>query len=190
METLTSIKEVMNEAHARMKKSEEALKREFHALRTGRASTAMVEGIQVDYYGAMTPLKQLATISTPEPRQILIQPWDTSGVNGIVKAIQEANLGFNPMSDGKVIRINVPELTNERRAEVTKVAKKYAEESRISIRAARKDANEAIKRLEKDGTVSEDESRKAHDDVQKATDQHIKNVDEALKHKEEEINVV
>lgn len=190
METLSSIKDILSETNARMQKAEAALKNEFHALRTGRASTAMVEGIHVDYYGAMTPLKQLANISTPEARQILIQPWDASAVKAIEKAIQEANLGFNPMNDGKILRINIPELTNERRVEITKVAKKYAEESRISIRAARKEANDAIKRLEKDGSIAEDDSRKAHDDVQKATDDHIKHVDDMIKRKEEDIHTI
>jgi ribosome recycling factor len=190
METLTSIKDILHEANARMLKSEEAIKREFQALRTGRASVALVEGIHVNYYNALTPLKQLASISTPEPRQILIQPWDVSQIASVVKGIQEANLGLNPISEGKIIRITVPELTNERRTEVMKVARKYAEESRVSIRASRKEANDAIKRLEKDGTAAEDESHKAHDEVQKATDKHIKNVDELLKHKEEEINQV
>ncbi len=190
METLNSIKEILHEANLRMLKSEDALKHEFQALRTGRASTALVEGVQVHYYSSLTPLKQLASISTPEPRQILVQPWDVSQMASVVKGIQEANLGLNPVVEGKVIRITVPELTNERRAEVTKVAHKYAEESRVSIRASRKEANDAIKRLEKAGIASEDESRRAHDEVQKATDKHIKNVDELLKHKEEEINLV
>ncbi|MFC1809306.1 ribosome recycling factor, partial [Candidatus Omnitrophota bacterium] len=167
METLTSLKEILHEANVRMQKSEEALKREFQSLRTGRASTALVEGIQVDYYNALTPLKQLASISTPEPRQILIQPWDVTQIKSVVKSIQEANLGLNPINDGKVVRIQVPELTDERRGEITKVARKYAEESRISIRAARKEANDAVKRLEKDGTAPEDEAKKAHDDIQK-----------------------
>ncbi|MBN1492513.1 MAG: ribosome recycling factor [Candidatus Omnitrophica bacterium] len=190
METLASLKEVVHETNQRMQKAEEALKREFQSLRTGRASTALVEGIHVNYYNAMTPLKQLASLSTPEPRQILIQPWDVSQISSVVKAIQEANLGLNPINDGKIIRITIPELTNERRSEVTKVARKYAEESRISIRAARKEANDAIKRLEKDGTAPEDDAKKAHDDVQKTTDKHIKNVDEMLKQKETEINEI
>jgi len=188
METLSSIKEILNEVNARMRKADEALKRELHSLRTGRASTSLVDGLHVDYYGAMTPLKQLATISTPEARTIMIQPWDMGAMQGIVRAVQEANLGLNPINDGKVVRISVPELTNERRAEISKVAHKYGEESRISVRTARKEANDAIKRLEKAGAASEDDAKKARDDVQKVTDNHIKVVDELIKQKEQEIN--
>lgn len=190
METLTNVKDILKEVSGRMRKTEDALKKEFQSLRTGRASAALVEGIHVNYYNAITPLKQLATISVPEARTLSIQPWDMSALDSIVKGIQEAKIGLNPMSDGKVIRIQVPDLTQERRAEITKVARKYAEESRISVRAARKEANTAIKRLEKESAVSEDDSRKAQDEIQKATDLFIKDIDALLKVKEEEIQQV
>ena len=190
METLSSVKDILKEVEKRMEKSKEALHKEFQSLRTGRASAALVEGVQVNYYNALTPLKQLATISAPEPRSISIQPWDMSGVNSIMKGIQDAKLGLTPVTDGKIIRIQVPELTDERRSELTKVAKKYAEESRVSVRGGRKEANDALKRLEKDGAISEDESHTAHEEVQKLTDRFIKQMDELLSQKEKDINTV
>lgn len=189
MQALT-IDDIFSESESRMKKAEDALHKEYQGLRTGRASTALVEGVMINYYNATTPLKQLATISTPEPRTISIQPWDVGAVDSIVKSITEANLGLNPMSDGKVVRIQVPELTDERRQEISKVAKKYAEDSRVSVRNVRKEANDCSKKLQKEGAISEDDSKKAQDKIQKLTDKYIKLIDDLLARKEEEINRV
>ena len=190
MDSLVDVGSILKEVNSRMLKTEDALKSEFNGLRTGRASAALVESIQVDYYGARTPINQMGSINCPEPRQIVIQPWDATALDAISKAIQDAQLGVNPIVDGNVVRINIPELTDERRVEITKVAKKYAEECRVSVRSVRKEANDAIKKLQKDSSISEDESKKAQEDVQKATDSHIKHIDELLKKKEEEIKQV
>lgn len=190
MDSLADISSVLKEVNSRMVKTEEALKHEFNGLRTGRASAALVESIQVDYYGARTPINQMGSINCPEPRQIVIQPWDATALDAVSKAIQDAQIGVTPVVDGNVVRISIPELTDERRTEITKVAKKYAEECRVSVRSVRKEANDAIKKLLKDSVISEDESKKAQEDVQKATDSHIKNIDTLLKRKEDEIHQI
>lgn len=166
------------------------VKKEFSGLRTGRASTALLENVVVDAYGSKMPLNQVGSVSVPEPRLLSVSVWDKGLAKSVEKAIREANLGLNPMSDGTLIRVPIPPLTSERRAELTKVAHKYAENARVAIRNVRRDGNEALKKMEKDGVISQDEHRKHHDEVQKMTDQYIAKVDEALKHKEGEITQV
>ena len=170
-----------------MKKALKALNDEFNTLRTGRASTALFDKIRVEYYGNPTPLNQVATISVPEARLVVIQPWDKSVVGEIEKAIQKSELSLNPNNDGKVIRIAIPPLTEERRQEYVKVAKNMAEQSRVSIRNSRRDANEDMKKAQKDGTISEDDLKRAEDDIQKLTDKYIDEVNLALEEKEKEI---
>lgn len=187
MQSLGSVSEIMKECKDRMQKAVETTKTDFSQVRTGRASSALVESIMVDYYGATTPLKQLANISVPEARTIVIQPWDVSALESVEKAIIASELGLNPNNDGKIIRINVPSLTEERRDELDKYIKKLAEEHRVSVRNIRREANEAAKKLQKDSTITEDDARKATDDIQKLTDESIKQIDELLKHKEKEI---
>ncbi len=184
---MATLKEVMGEAHDKMKKTAEAVHREFGTVRTGRASTSLVEGIKVDYYGTPTPLKQLANISTPDPKLIVIQPWDATALPEIEKAILKSDLGITPMNDGRIIRLGIPQLTRERREELVKVIKKMAEDGRISIRSIRRDINEKIKKLEKDKVVTEDESFKSTAEIQKMTDSHIKEIDEFLAKKEKEL---
>lgn len=176
-----------NETEDRMKKALKALNDEFNTLRTGRASTALFDKIRVEYYGNPTPLNQVATISVPEARLVVIQPWDKSVVGEIEKAIQKSELSLNPNNDGKVIRIAIPPLTEERRQEYVKVAKNMAEQSRVSIRNSRRDANEDMKKAQKDGTISEDDLKRAEDDIQKLTDKYIDEVNLALEEKEKEI---
>lgn len=178
---------VMNDTRKRMEKALDSLSREFGKLRTGRASTSLVEDIKVDYYGAPTPLKQIASISIPDSRTIAIQPWDRNAFGDVEKAIQKSDLGLNPVNDGKVIRINIPQLTEERRKELVKLAKKYTEDARIAIRNIRRDANDSLKGMEKDKAITEDDLHRGQDEVQKLTDEHIKMADELLDEKEKEI---
>ncbi len=184
---MATLKEVMNEAHEKMKKTIEAVRREFNAIRTGRASAALVEGIKVEYYGTPTPMKQLASISIPDPKLIVIQPWDTSALGEIEKAILKSDLGITPLNDGRAIKLGIPNLTQERREELVKVIKKMAEDGRVSIRSIRREINEKIKALEKGKAISEDESKKAIEDVQKLTDKEIKEIDDILAKKEKEL---
>ena len=184
---MATLKEVMHEAHDKMLKTNEAVQREFSTIRTGRASSALVEGIKVDYYGTSTPLKQLSNISTPDPKLIVIQPWDTSILGEIEKAILKSDLGITPLNDGRVIRLGIPQLTQERREELVKVIKKMAEDGRVSIRSIRRDINERLKKLEKDKIATEDESFKSTEEIQKLTDKHIKEIDELLAKKEKEL---
>jgi ribosome recycling factor len=170
-----------------MEKAVEALVRELGSLRTGRASLAILDSIRVDYYGNPTPLDQVATLSVPEPRLIVIQPWDVSQIQAIEKAVLASDIGLNPSNDGKLIRIAVPQLTEERRKEIVKVAKRYAEDSKVSIRNVRRDFNEDVKKREKNKDLSQDELKKALDDIQEATDSAIKRVDSILVKKEAEI---
>jgi len=181
------IPEVKQKAAQRMDKAMEALKREFATVRTGRASLSLLDGIRVEYYGTQVPLNQVATLAIPESRLITIQPWDTSVIGEIEKAILKSDLGLTPSNDGKTIRIAIPPLTEERRRELVKVVRKMAEDARIAVRNARREANEALKKLEKSEHLSQDEVRKAMEDVQKTTDQHIRQVDELLARKEAEI---
>ncbi len=179
--------EIFADMKKRMEKSIEALGHELAGLRTGRASVAILDGIKVDYYGNLTPLKQIASLSVPEPRTITIQPWDTSQIHAIEKAIMASDLGLTPSSDGKVIRIGIPQLTEERRKELVKVARRFAEECKVSIRNVRRDANEALKKLEKEKKVSQDELKKSQHEVQDYTDKEIQKVDGMLAQKEAEI---
>ena len=165
----------------------DALKKEFAAIRTGRASMALLDGIIVDYYGTPTPVQQLASLSIPESRQIAIQPWEQRLIPEIEKAIMKSDLGLTPMNDGKLIRINIPILTEERRKQLVKIVKKRAEESKIAVRNIRRDGNEELKKLEKEEHISEDDVKKEHDEIQKITDSFIKKIDELLAHKENEI---
>lgn len=167
-----------------------ALQHEFGGLRTGRASPSLLDPIQVEAYGGVSPLNQVAGVSVPEPRMITVQVWDRSIVQAVDKAIRASNLGLNPIIDGQSLRIPIPPLTGERRAELAKVAGKYAEQARIAVRNVRRDAMDHLKKLEKDHAISQDEHKKLGEDVQKATDDHIRKIDEALKHKEEEITQV
>ncbi len=181
------LKELFQETRKRMDKARSVLKEEFAKLRTGRASAGLLEGIKVDYYGTPTPINQLATINIPEPRLIVIQPWDVSQIGAIEKAILSSDLGLTPTNDGKIIRISIPQLTEERRKELVKVAKKYAEECRVAIRNIRRDANEKLKKLEKDKLISQDELKKAQQEIQKITDDEIEEINALLEKKEEEI---
>ena len=184
---METVSEVLNDTTAKIAKSFDALKAQFAGLRTGKASPALVDGIKVDYYGAPTPIKNLATISTPEPRQIKIAPFDPTVLAEMNKAILAANLGVTPQNDGKVIRITVPELNEERRKEIVKVAKTQAEAQKVAMRNIRRDANEAVKKLEKDKKISEDDLKAALDKIQKATDDGIAKIDAELKAKEAEV---
>lgn len=181
-------KEIVHDAETKMKKTVEATTREFSTIRTGRASTSIVEGLRVDYYGTQTPLKQLAQISAADARLIVIQPWDKNSMGDIEKAILKSDIGIAPANDGKVIRLSVPPLTQERRAELDKILKKLAEDGRISIRTCRHAAIENIRKEEKDKKITEDERFKAQEDIQKLTDKYIKEIDTVLAAKEKEIS--
>ena len=181
------MEEVISEAKERMKKAVGALQDEFNTLRTGRASPALFEKIRVEYYGNATPLNQVATISAPEARLVVIQPWDKSMIGHIEKALLKADLGLNVNSDGNVIRITIPELTEERRIELVKHAKKVSEEGKIAIRNLRREANNELKKQEKSGKLPEDDSRREQSEVQDLTDEHISKIDEMVEAKEEEI---
>lgn len=181
------IQEVRRKTHDRMQTSIEALKKKFASVRTGRASLALLDGLTVDYYGTPTPLQQLASLNIPDSRQISIQPWEHKIIPDIEKAIMKSDLGLTPMNDGKLIRINIPALTEERRKQLVKVVKKEAEEAKVAVRNIRRDVNEELKKLEKEKHISEDEIKKEHEEVQKTTDSFIKKVEELLEHKEKEI---
>jgi ribosome recycling factor len=175
------------ESVAKMEKTLSSLKTDLNKIRTGRASLALFDDIRVDYYGTSTPLNQMATLSVPEPRLITIQPWDTSIIGEIEKAILKSELGVTPMSDGKIIRINIPRLTEERRKDLVKVVKKMAEGAKVAIRNIRREANEQLKGLEKNKKISQDQLHQLMDKVQKSTDQYIEKVDGILTAKEKEI---
>lgn len=181
------IDELHSELKASMEKSVEALQRDLKRIRTGRASLALLDGIMVDYYGSPTPINQLATLSIPEPRQIAIQPWDSKAVPDIEKAILKSELGLNPMNDGKVVRIVLPPLTEDRRKELVKIVKKMGEEFKVQLRNHRRDANEMLKDMKKEKQISEDDLHKEQERVQKATDGFITRVDEVVAEKETEI---
>jgi ribosome recycling factor len=170
-----------------MGKSVEDLKREFKKVRTGRASLSILDGIRVNYYGTPTPLNQMATLAVPESRLITIQPWDVSGIKEIEKAILKSDLGLTPSSDGKIVRIAIPPLTEERRKELVRVINKMSEEHKVAVRNIRRDANDMLKDLKKEGDISEDEAFKAQDQVQKITDDYINLVEQVTKEKEKEI---
>lgn len=182
--------EIMETTQTAMNNTVDALKRRFDSVRTGKASPALVEGVMVDYYGSQTRLKDIAAISAPEPRLLKIQPWDINAVNAIQKAIQASGLGITPVTDGKVIRLPIPELSEERRNDMTKQVKKFAEESRVEIRNARRDANEAIKEAKKKTEITEDEQKSQIDQIQKLTDKMIEKVDAILAEKQAELMAV
>jgi len=190
---LTSFKEnimiesIYQETKDNMGKSIDALKNEFNRVRTGRASLTILDGIRVDYYGTLTPLNQMATLAVPESRLITIQPWDISVIKEVEKAILKSDLGLTPSNDGKIIRISIPPLTEERRKELVKGVNKISEDHKIAVRNIRRDSNELLKGLKKDGDISEDDAFKAQDQVQKITDEHIKLIDDVNKDKEKEI---
>ncbi len=179
--------EVIQETRERMGKSEKAFEKELSKVRTGRASQAILDGVKVDYYGTQTPLPQMATVSIPESRLITVKPWDVSVINQVEKAILKANLGLTPSNDGKLIRISIPPLTEERRKEIAKSAAKICEDYKVAIRNIRRDSNEILKDLQKEGDISEDESFKAQKLVQENTDESIKKLDEIFAEKEKEI---
>lgn len=178
---------VFEKAGERMKKAMEALRHELARMRTGRASLAILDGVHADYYGASTPLNQLATLSVPDPRTIAIQPWDLSAAGAIEKAIQKAGLGLNPVNDGKVVRIPIPPLNEERRRELVKVIHKHGEECKVSVRNARREANEELKGLRKTSAITEDEERRGIERVQKLTDETIRQIDGTMAHKEKDV---
>jgi ribosome recycling factor len=180
----------LNEIKRRMQGAVQSLKQELSGLRTGRATSGMLEPVQVDAYGTHMPLNQLATITVPEPRLLSVQVWDRSMVHAVEKAIVNSNLGLSPATEGQVIRLRVPELNQERRKEMVKVAHKYAEAARVAVRHVRRDAMELLKKLEKDRKISEDDHTRMSDEVQKATDQMVGDVDQTLAVKEKEIMTV
>lgn len=165
----------------------EALRRDFASVRTGKATPSLLDGVRVEAYGSLVPLNQVGTVSAPEPRMLTIQPWDKSQLKAIERGIAEADLGLNPSNDGNIIRIPIPALTEERRKDFVRQLHRMAEEGRVSIRQARKDANDAVKQRQKDGELSEDEARREQDEVQTMTNQYVERVDELLKRKEAEV---
>lgn len=181
------IESIYKETKERMGKSITALNNEFKRVRTGRASVSLLDGIRVDYYGTQTLLNQMASLSVPESRLIMIQPWDVSVIKDIEKAILKSDLGLTPSNDGKVIRISIPPLTEERRKEIVKIVQKMSEEHKVAIRNIRRDSNELLKGLKKDGDISEDDAFKAQEQVQKITDEYIKLIDDIYNKKEKEI---
>ena len=181
------LNDIYADAQERMDKALETLERDYRRLRTGRASVSLVEGIRLDYYGTPTPLNQLATLTIPDPRTIMIQPWDASIINELEKTILKSDLGLTPMNDGKAIRINIPLLTEERRRDLVKVIRKMAEESKVAMRNIRRDSNEMLKEFKKEKEIAEDEQFRGQEEVQKITDDFIKKVDAHFTTKEKEI---
>jgi ribosome recycling factor len=181
------IDSIYQDTQEKMEKVIAALKKDLKRVRTGRASLSLLDGIKVDYYGTLTPINQLATLAVPESRLITIQPWDATVIKEIEKAILRSDLGLTPSSDGKIVRIAVPPLTEQRRKELVKVVHKICEEYKVSVRSIRRDANEMVKELKKDSEISEDDAFASQDKIQKITDEHIRLVDESYKEKEKEI---
>lgn len=175
------------ELKRRMEGAINQLSKEFSGLRTGRASASLLEHVQVEAYGGMVPISQVGNVTVPEPRLLAVKVYDKSLVNAVAKAITAANLGVNPSPDGDLVRVPIPDLTQERRVELTKIAKKYAEETRVAIRNVRRDGNDSLKKMEKDGEISKDDHKKREEEIQKLTDQMVKKVDEVLAAKEKEI---
>ena len=182
-----AIDDLIQDATRRMDKSVEAAQAEFTTLRTGRASAALLDRVQIDYYGQQTPLKQLATINAPEPRMITVQPFDPSSLQAIERAIQESDLGLTPSNDGKLIRLPIPQLTEERRKELVKVVRGMAEEGRVAVRNVRRDVIHHLKELIDKGEVGKDEEHRAEEALQKLTDDRVHEIDELLKHKEQDL---
>jgi ribosome recycling factor len=184
---MTAMDDFVSEASRKMDKSLESAAHEFNTVRTGRASAALLDRIQIDYYGTMTPLQQLAAVNVPEPRLITIQPYDPGSIKNIERAIQESDLGLTPSNDGKLIRLPIPQLTEERRKELVKVVRGLAEEGRVAVRNVRRDAMHHLKELVRNGDVGDDEERRAEERVQKLTNDHVTKIDDLLKRKEAEI---
>ena len=182
-----AVKELISQHEEKMDKTIEALKRDFASVRTGRASTTLLDRVMIDYYGAPTPVKQVANVSAPEPRLITIVPWERKMLGDIEKAILKSDLGLNPNNDGTMIRLEIPQLTEERRKELNKKVSKIAEDSKVVIRNIRRDANEAIKKMEKKKEITEDESKEGQNNIQKLTDKKIKTIDEMKAKKEKEV---
>ena len=178
---------ILASAQKKMDDTVEHTRRDLATIRTGRASLSILDGIAVEYYGTPTPLAQVATLTVPDPSLIVVQPWDVTLIQKIEKAIRSSDLGLNPANDGKVVRIPIPQLTEERRKQIARKVHEVAEGGRTAIRLERRDANEHLKLLLKDKTISEDDEKRALDQIQKRTDQHIKRIDELAKHKEEEV---
>ncbi|HHW92522.1 MAG TPA: ribosome recycling factor [Firmicutes bacterium] len=181
------VTEICREAEEKMQKTVATLQRDLASIRAGRATPSLLDKVIVDYYGTPTPLNQLASISAPEPRLLLVQPWDKNAVSDCERAILKSDLGLNPATDGSVIRLVIPQLTEERRIELTKVVRKKAEEAKVAVRNLRRDANERLKKLEKDGEISKDEQHRIQGKIQKLTDTYIEKLDQVLAAKEEEI---
>ena len=181
------IKDIIAQAESKMKKVMESVTREFAEVRTGRAHSGLIEGMHIDYYGTPTLLKQIAAVSVPDPRLIVIQPWDPTAILAIEKTILNSKLGVTPMNDGKTIRLSIPPLSKERREELTKVVKDMAENGRVSLRTIRRDSNDKIKKLQVDGQIPEDDSFKGQDAIQKLIDKYIKEVDRILESKNKEL---
>ena len=181
------MEQIIKDAKARMDKSMDNLRSELAKIRTGKATTALLDGIKVEYYGNMSPINQVANVTVLDAHTLSITPWDKSVLGAVEKAILEANIGFNPVSDGTNLKIPVPPLNEERRKEFVKIVKKFGEDTKIAVRNVRRDANDHLKREEKDKKISEDQLKDAEDRIQKLTDEHTQNVDEILKHKEKEI---
>ena len=179
--------DVIKNMKVHMDKTVEALRREFQKVRTGRASLGLLDDIKVDYYGTPSPLSQVATLAVPEPRTITLQPWEAKTIPAIEKAIMNANLGLTPANDGKVIRLNLPALTEERRKDIVKQLKKMAEDAKVAVRNIRRDANDELKKLEKDKKISEDDLKRSEKEVQDVTNSYVAKVDEVLAHKEKEV---
>ncbi|MBQ9536401.1 MAG: ribosome recycling factor [Desulfovibrionaceae bacterium] len=184
---MADIDSVLLDAEDRMEKTIASLQKDFGKLRTGRASASLVDGIKADYYGTMTQISQMATVAVPDSRTLTIQPWDKGGMAVIEKAILKSDLGLTPINDGRLIRISIPPLTEERRKELCKISRKFAEEAKISVRNVRRDANDSLKKMEKDKQITEDELKKATENVQKLTDKFVEEVDKRCSAKEKEI---
>jgi ribosome recycling factor len=182
-----TLNEIFKDAEHRMEKSVEHVQHELARIRTGRATPALLDVVKVEYYGSMVPLNQVASVSAPEPRLLVVQPWEKRMIAEIEKAILQASLGLNPSNDGNVVRVPIPELSEERRQDLLKLIKKYCEEGRVAIRNVRRDANDNIKKLEKNHDISEDGSHDAMDKIQKMTDKGVDDIDKILNHKEKEI---
>ena len=184
---MATVDELIQDAVRRMDSSIEHTRTEFNTVRTGRASAALLDRINIEYYGQQTPLRQLATINVPEPRMLTIQPFDPNSVKTIERAIQESDLGLTPSNDGKLIRLPIPQLTEERRKELVKVVRKLAEEGKVAVRNVRRDVMQHLQELTKNHEIGDDDERRAEERVQKLTDEHTKTIDDLLKHKEAEI---
>ncbi|GAB7026993.1 ribosome recycling factor [Geotalea toluenoxydans] len=180
-------KDVISGMGSHMDKTIDSLRKEYQKVRTGRASTSLLDEIKVDFYGTLSPLNQVATLAVPEPRTITLQPWDAKMIPPIEKAIMNANLGLTPANDGKLIRLNLPPLTEERRKEIVKQLKKFAEDAKVAVRNIRREAIDDLKKLEKEKKISEDDLKRAEKDVQDVTNSHVARIDEVLLHKEKEV---